>query len=69
MRRNLMARKRYIVLHAGKGIGWVHAENPFEAVKRVVAMTDKPAEECTAVLLEVRRPNRLDGNDAVSDSG
>jgi hypothetical protein len=55
-----MTRKRYVVQHAGKGIGWVHATAPIEAIKKVAALTGKPAEECTAVLFEVRRPNSLD---------
>ena len=49
-------RHRYIVLHAGKGIGWVHAENPMEAIGRIAAITGKPADECEALLFEVRRP-------------
>jgi hypothetical protein len=69
MRRSLMARKRYIVLHAGKGIGWVHAEHPMEAIKRVARMTGKPAEECAAVLFELRCRNSLDRTDPTSDSG
>jgi hypothetical protein len=46
-----------VVLYAGKGIGWVHAINPMEAIRRVAVMTGKPADECAALLFEVRPPN------------
>ena len=52
-----MGKKRYVVLHAGKGIGWVHAENAVEAIKRVAKITGKPADECAALLFEVRQPD------------
>lgn len=48
-------RHRYIVYHIGRAVGRVHAENTIEAIERVAKMTNKPAEECTALLFEVRK--------------
>lgn len=49
-------RQRYIVYHEGRAVGWVHAENPMEAIKRVAKMTNQPCENCAALLFEVRTP-------------
>jgi Flp pilus assembly CpaF family ATPase len=45
-------RQRYIVYHDGRAVGWVHAENPMEAIQRVAMMTGKPAEARAAVQFE-----------------
>ena len=49
-------RRRYIVYHDGRAVGWVHAANPMEAIKRVAAITGKPVNECAARMFELRRP-------------
>jgi hypothetical protein len=51
-------RRRSIVYHDGRAIGWVHAANPMEAIKRVAKMTNKSAGECAALLFEVRKPKK-----------
>ena len=47
-------RQRYIVYYNGRAIGWVHAANPVEAIRRVAAVTGKPVDECAARMFEVK---------------
>ena len=47
-------RRSYIVYYDGRAVGWVYAHDPMEATKRVAKMTNKPAEECAALLFEVQ---------------
>jgi hypothetical protein len=60
-------RRRYIVYHAGRAIGWVHAVSAIEAIMRVAKMTKKPADECAALLFEVRQPHSSDANAGPSE--
>ena len=53
-------RQRYVVLHEGKSIGWVHAVTAEEAIRKVCKVTDHDPDECTAVLFHVRQ-RKVDG--------
>ena len=56
-------RRRYLVYHVGRAVGWVHAHDPMEAIKRVAAITGKPANECAAVMFEVGRASPSQSSD------
>ena len=52
-------RQRYIVFHAGKAVGWVHATTAEEAIRKVCRITGNDARDCTAAkrpIVSARNP-------------
>lgn len=49
-------RHRYVVLHQGKPVGWVHARSAEHAIRKVCRVTDHHRDECMAAPFHVRKP-------------